>query len=310
MEYHRQGCDKEFLDILEQCEKSLQDADVMEVYNKRDDHVESMAKIFETLASKSLSEFAKAMSSPSSTDDDLESYRRKIGNYLKKADALVSKQQQQAKDASSSSSGGGKAAGGEYSSLIKGFKDLLNGDLASAEANFRTVQNAARGAKVVHAPSQQKAGAGANYSFAAFIGNGIVCYAKMKWQSSLESFGKALQENPGCGASVRVAIAACLFKMELYEKAQAAVDAAFSIDPRNVHCLVLMALLEQVLALKNRSRRFEHRARANDYWAIVRAMDSNNASALVRRLSLSFPPSLSPSLFFLSLSLSFHVSMT
>ena len=301
MEYHRQGCDKEFLDILEQCEKSLQDADVMEVYNKRDDHVESMAKIFETLASKSLSEFAKAMSSPSSTDDDLESYRRKIGNYLKKADALVSKQQQQAKDASSSSSGGGKAAGGEYSSLIKGFKDLLNGDLASAEANFRTVQNAARGAKKQ---------ANNSFSFAAFIGNGIVCYAKMKWQSSLESFGKALQENPGCGASVRVAIAACLFKMELYEKAQAAVDAAFSIDPRNVHCLVLMALLEQVLALKNRSRRFEHRARANDYWAIVRAMDSNNASALVRRLSLSFPPSLSPSLFFLSLSLSFHGSMT
>lgn len=266
MEHHRQGYDKEFQEILDRCEKSLQDSDVMAVYNKREDHIENMTKIFESLASKALSEYASMKNVVGSTDDELEACRKRIGHYLKKADNLISK----AGDQQASKSSGS----GEYTFLIKGFFDLLSGDLKSAESNFRSVQNAARTKKA--------------FLFASYIGGGIVAYSKMKWQSSLESFAKALQENPGCGSSVRVAISACLFKLELYDKAQAAVDVAFAMDPRNVHCIVIMALLEQVLALKNRVKRFEHRARANDLWVMVHALDSNNASALIHMANFSF----------------------
>ena len=115
-----------------------------------------------------------------STDDELEACRKRIGHYLKKADNLISK----AGDQQASKSSGS----GEYTFLIKGFFDLLSGDLKSAESNFRSVQNAARTKKA--------------FLFASYIGGGIVAYSKMKWQSSLESFAKALQENPDVGHRV------------------------------------------------------------------------------------------------------------
>lgn len=63
-------------------------------------------------------------------------------------------------------------------------------------------------------------------------------YAQERYQPALDYFTKAIQRHPTCGASVRVAVTCCCFKLEQYDRARAAVDRAVKMEVTmnvNVH---------------------------------------------------------------------------
>ena len=57
-----------------------------------------------------------------------------------------------------------------------------------------------------------------------------MAFAQQKYSVALDHLLKALQATPSCGASIRVAIATCCFKLEQYDRALAAVERALSLD--------------------------------------------------------------------------------
>ena len=60
---------------------------------------------------------------------------------------------------------------------------------------------------------------------------GLVAYSSQKYQSALDHFIKALQANPvTAGASVRLAIAVCCFKLEQFDRARVAVEKCIALD--------------------------------------------------------------------------------
>ena len=260
VEYHRQGCDTEFHNILETILDSLSNQEVIDIYEKRDDFVEGTTKICETLACKSLETLAGLKQDRQVSDKDMSMCRSRISEMLKKAEGGSEKSKKTS----------------EYSQIIKGFYSILQEDFRAAENYFNA---ATRG------QSKEKKG---TTLFAAYVGSGIISFSKNKWQPALESFAKAIQENPNCGSSLRVAVAACLFCLKEYDKAAYAAKAAFEMDNASVPCLCMMALLEQVYASQDRSRRFEHRVNANEYWLMVNAMDPKNASALIHMANHAF----------------------
>jgi tetratricopeptide (TPR) repeat protein len=60
----------------------------------------------------------------------------------------------------------------------------------------------------------------------------VVAYSRQKFGVAFEHFTKAIISNPKCGASVRVAVAACSFRLENYDKAKMALEKALTIDVR------------------------------------------------------------------------------
>lgn len=61
----------------------------------------------------------------------------------------------------------------------------------------------------------------------------MVNFAQDKVQTALDYFIQALQSFPSCGASVRMAIATCCFKLKQYDRGKAALDRAFEMDVRS-----------------------------------------------------------------------------
>ena len=142
-----------------------------------------------------------------------------------------------------------------------------------AEFHFKVVNQKASRAKTGSALKP--------YVFGAVIGLGIVAYARQKWQTALEFFVKALQENQGRPAPVRMAIAACCFKLEMFDKAASAAKKALETDATNIDAIIMLALIEQVFALKDRANRIQHRSAAADYCNFALSMDPHCASALI-----------------------------
>lgn len=143
----------------------------------------------------------------------------------------------------------------------------------AAEFHFKVVNQRA---------SRAKTGSSIKpYVFGAVIGLGIVAYARQKWQSALEFFVKALGENQGRTAPVRMAIAACCFKLEMFDKAGSAAKKVLETDATNIDAIIMLALIEQVFALKDRANRIQHRSAAADYCNFALSMDPHCASALI-----------------------------
>lgn len=58
-------------------------------------------------------------------------------------------------------------------------------------------------------------------------------YASQRYDQAVGHFVKAVQTNPGTsGASVRMAVALCCFKLEQYDRARIALEKCLSIDVR------------------------------------------------------------------------------
>lgn len=119
--------------------------------------------------------------------------------------------------------------------------DFLSGEIRRAEDHFRAVHD--RATKV---QNQQKR----KYLFGSLLGlvrqstmsrlealtssslcfQGIVSYARQKYQMALDQFTKAVECHPSCSASVRLAIACCCFRLEQYERARLAIDRALTME--------------------------------------------------------------------------------
>ena len=68
------------------------------------------------------------------------------------------------------------------------------------------------------------------HSFFIFF-KGLVAYASLRYDVALGHFSKAVQTNPvASGASVRLAVALCCYKLELYDRARAAIEKCIQLD--------------------------------------------------------------------------------
>lgn len=126
--------------------------------------------------------------------------------------------------------------------------------------------------------------------FAAFIGLGMAAYSKKDWKKAIDNFVFALKANADCDASVRMAIALCFFKLGSYENAQVATKRALENDVSNVDGIVMLALLEQVDATKDKdkSNRIQHRSAAADLCTFALTLDPSCATALINLANHSF----------------------
>lgn len=209
-----------------------------------------MTEIYVALAAKALTDLGRLRDKGSSKPQEEEESLKKIIDNLKKADEHSRMY--------------------EYTWLIRGFYEMRQGDLKRAEDNFKYVHD-----RATKGTTNQKK----KFQFGALIGLGVVAYARQKFGPALEHFSKAIQAHPGCSATVRVAVASCCFKLEQYEKARSAIDKAISLDPSLSESLVLLALLEQVAAQKDKQKRQFHRVNAYEYCALASAIDPSNAMA-------------------------------
>ena len=207
-----------------------------------------MTEIFVALAAKALTDLGRLKDKGNSKPQEEEDSKKKIIDNLKKADEHSRMY--------------------EYTWLIRGFYEMRQGDLKRAEDNFKYVHD-----RATKGSTNQKK----KFQFGSLIGLGVVAYARQKYGPALEHFSKAIQAHPGCSATVRVAVASCCFKLEQYEKARSAIDKAISLDPSHSESLVLLALLEQVSAQKDKQKRQIHRLNAYEYCALATAIDPSNA---------------------------------
>lgn len=250
VEYHRQGFHNEFHSILSEIVQALENPSVDEIYKYREDYMEGITEIFLALAAKSLSEMAYSKHKNYMMGQNSES-AKKVVEYLKLADE--------------------KLRINEYTWLIKGFYEIIQGDLKRAEDHFRVLYD--------RAVKEQKH-AKKKFSFGYYVGMGIVAYSRQKYEAAVEMFGRAIMSNPHCDASIRVAFASSCFRLKQYDRAKAALEKALALDATNVDALVLMALLDHVSSNKERNKRVEYRNSAYEYCVLVNAMDPKNASAL------------------------------
>jgi len=122
------------------------------------------------------------------------------------------------------------------------------------------------------------------------MGMGLISFAKNELSVALDFFIHALSANPESGGSVRMAIAYCCFKLGFYDKARLATKKALEMDPSNVDGFVILALLEQVEAVKDKDKasRAQHRAAAADLCSFALMLNPNCSTALINKANHSF----------------------
>jgi tetratricopeptide (TPR) repeat protein len=225
--------------------------DVEKIYRERPDYSEGMAEIFNALAATELGDLARHKDNSTTSKNLLEDCKSKVVECIRRAEHYSNVH--------------------EYTNLIKGFFEIRQGEVKKAEDLFRAVQDIA----IKKGPQKKK------YLFAALVGLGIVAYSREKYSFALEHFSKALQKHPKSPASIRVAIASCCFKLKHFDRARAILEKALASDPSNADVLVLLALLEQVAAQKDKSKRTECRAHAYEYCLLATAMETSVPSTMM-----------------------------
>jgi len=255
LEYHRQGFDAQFEQLLSEIVAALDDPDIDKLYQERDkeEYNEGIIDIYVALAAKALSNYSQAKHNPQSVPLGMLDYNKKLAEFLKFVDD--------------------KQRLNEYTWLIRGFFQILQNDLKRAEDHFRYVHE--RALKSSAAVSKKK------YLFGALVGLGIVSYAANKHDAALSYFVKAVQANPlAAGASVRTAIALCCFRLEQYDRARQALEKSIAVDPTNAGALVLLSLVEQATAKKDRAKRATCHTQAFEYCSLANAVDPGNPQTL------------------------------
>ncbi|KAJ1439799.1 hypothetical protein B484DRAFT_427567, partial [Ochromonadaceae sp. CCMP2298] len=258
LEYHRQGYDAQFEQLLIELLNALTAPEVDLFYKdvEAEGYMEGVIDIYVALAAKELSHIGRCKQVPlaAQSQESSAEHTRKFKEYVK----LVDDRQRI----------------NEYSWLVQGFYEIVQGDLRRAEDQFKYVHDRA-------AKSQGQSTTKKKYLYAALAGMGIVAFANQRYEQALAHLVKAVQANPlASGASVRLAIACCCFKLEQYDRAKLALEKCARIDPANVKVLVLLALVEQVAAKKDRTNRLQFRRNAHEYSLLAHSIDRTNAPAL------------------------------
>lgn len=222
-----------------------------EIYKQRDDYAEGITEIFVALAAKSLDSLAKSRASCDVAEQH-SFYAKQVVSALESADE--------------------NHRMNEYTWIIKGFFEIIQGDKKRAEDFFRTVYD--------------RASKGQNYAlkkhlFVSLLGLGLVAYANEKYQVALDHFSNAINNNPNCTASVRLVVACCCFKLGQYERSKLAAERAFALEPGSTKTLVLLALIDQAIAKSDRSAKLTQSVNsAFEYCMVASAIEPHNSSVL------------------------------
>lgn len=121
------------------------------------------------------------------------------------------------------------------------------------------------------------------YLFAGHVGSGIAHYTEAKYELALEHFLKGIQSFPSTNATLRVAIAACCYRLGYYERANAAIDSALNLDPSNSNALVMKSILLQIESQKiDRTKRINCRLQAFENCVLASTIDSNCSTAFIQ----------------------------
>ena len=246
LEYYRQGRLSEFEQLLEEISEA--GADVMGRYKekeKKGGYEAWMLRIWHALAASTLLK----MEAPTNSPEENKRLRAKFNQYLDRAagfDDVIP----------------------PYSELLKGFYELRARDPKKAGLHFKNIREN---------PSKDVR---EKYAFVALLGQGAVSFGMRQPKAALECFTKAIELNPACSASVRIALAVCCFELQQFERSRLAVKRALCLEPNNVDGLILLALLERVDAHKFRTRKAELYLNAYEYCMLAEHLDRNNAMAL------------------------------
>ncbi|KAG5183337.1 hypothetical protein JKP88DRAFT_317093, partial [Tribonema minus] len=81
-------------------------------------------------------------------------------------------------------------------------------------------------------------------NLAATLGEACICFQEGRYKAALDHYCEVIRTNPACGASVRVGLGLCCYKLGQVARARAALQRALEMDPRNADALVGLAILE------------------------------------------------------------------
>ena len=242
LEYHRQGRLTEFEQLLEEISEA--DATVLSRYKEQGNYEAGMLRIWHALAASALLK----MDAPNSSPEESRRLRVKFNQCLDRAAGLDEVH--------------------PYSSLLNGFFELKARDPKKAGILFKNVRES---------PLREVR---ERFGFVAILGQAAVSLALRQTKVALEYFAKAIELNPACSATVRIALAVCCFDLQQFERSRLAVKRALSLEPSNVDGLLLLALLERVDAHKYKTRKAEFYRNAYEYCMLAAHLDKNNAMAL------------------------------
>ena len=269
IEFFRSGYKDEFLEILKEIVKTIEtEKDVSGAYrSRRENGVDTfyleMPEIYNTLSAFDLWELQNSTGSNSTGDSELrqeiKEYSRKVQDMSRFNDSIVN----------------------DYLTLIRSMYNMSSGETGEirlVERELNNLKGKARNA------SHKK------FEFASLVGMGLYHYNMNDNEKALDSFIKALVVNPESDASLRVAISYCLFKLGSYDKARLAAKRALEIDPTSVDSIVMLALVEQIDAIKDKEKanRIQHRSNAADLCSFAISLDPTSSTALINLANHSF----------------------
>ena len=248
---------------------------------------ESQIEIYNILAAKSFEDYKrKAAGGRDQSSNpmwiDAEAAMKLFFKHIKLADDTASKV-----GTASSDAGGFRRV--ELTMMLKAFYELASGNCKKAETDIKVVHD--RVVRMANGGSKQMSIETARrFLFVSLVGLGICSYLppKSNYAVAGEYFSKAVQQCPSCDVSVRVALASCCFYQEQYDKCQYALDRILAIAPSNSRALLMMALLEQVHARKDKANRAQHHRSSYHYSTIAAAIDTNFANAINSRANFIF----------------------
>ena len=263
------GKSADFVTMLNQIVEAVTgDAGVKKSYVDKGEYKEGMTAIFESLAAHALQNLMRCKENPlSAGSKEEEEHSQKAVYFLKEWQNTFDFEDAKSQNPLSM----------EYKWLLEGYYYLATGDLKKSEDSFRNVEKSATRTKGKEP-----------FLFGAVIGVGTLAYMDGKYQNALEYFTKAIQNHHGCDASVRVAVAACCFKLQQYEKSRKATEYAISMDQKNVDAWCMLALLEMAAAVHEPNHRKEHNLLAHEYWLVALSLDPLCPQALIHQAEYYF----------------------
>ena len=109
------------------------------------------------------------------------------------------------------------------------------------------------------------------YGYIQNVAWGSFYYQRGNYSAAYDSLNKAVLAKPNSGAGIRVAIGICLFKMEQFSRAGAALESALESAPNDLNGLLTMGLFKRMEASRDRDhhKRRKHRMDAFDFFSVA-----------------------------------------
>jgi len=271
LEYHYQGHENTFLEIMQTIVDAITKEDeflVKKSYEQHKDFDNDFVDIHFRLIASLLNEYIDLKKKYLDFQHkDIEEIELKIIEAFKALDKNCSKETQFK----------------EYFIILTAFFKYLqkfNQQHESKEAYETDILVDRMYKRLLSTNNQKEKDLKPKYLYAMCIYFGITQYSRGEYEKALSYFKEAIHTCSNCPSSVRVAAGLCLFKLENYEKAKLCLENVLVIDPSNLDALIYLSLIENVYAQRDRVNRNMHNNNVYEYCVLAANEKSNNLAAL------------------------------